>query len=93
MKVESHLSGCPALDDDEYSECRGCVPEPRRWIPVTDRLPERYTDVLVVCAGTIEVAQYVGLDPDNHWRWEDIESRDIPVTHWMPLPDPPKESV
>ena len=65
MKVESHLSGCPALDDDEYSECRGCVPEPRRWIPVTERLPEEGVPVMVFTdlkwgawAGGVSVATY-----------------------------------
>ena len=59
-----------------------------RWIPVTDRLPERFVYVLAMTDfGEAAVARlkgngrwYIGWDND---RYEGI-------THWMPLPEPPK---
>lgn len=72
--------------------------EERRWIPVTEQLPETDTCVLVrvngnphkyiTLKGAYELAEY---DPEGWilemWpEWMDAE-----VTHWMPLPKPPKE--
>lgn len=68
------------------------------WISIKDKLPEVNRDVLVYKGGFIgdlmNVYCYLGDD-----RWEDeygyfdtAESEGI--THWMPLPEPPKtESV
>ena len=56
-----------------------------RWIPVTERCPEKSGDYLVFddCRNL-----YV-----NEWhcllkKWQYDDSR---ITHWMPLPTPPKE--
>lgn len=54
------------------------------WIPVEERLPEVCDDVLVCSGARIDIGYYDGL-----W-WETYTTRDIP-THWMPLPQPPKE--
>ena len=61
-----------------------------RWIPVTERLPEHSGDYLVYSVGgnweqlsTIEIA-----------FWNDknfIVQSFFAVTHWMPLPEPPKD--
>jgi hypothetical protein len=62
----------------------------RRWIPVTERLPEDRVEVLVssgMFAPFIEVAFYDGL---FYSAW-DGETEIAAVTHWMPLPQPPEE--
>lgn len=62
----------------------------RRWIPVTERLPDDRVEVLVssgMFAPLIEVAFYDGL---FYSAW-DGETEIAAVTHWMPLPEPPKE--
>lgn len=58
-----------------------------RWIPVTERCPEKSGDYLVFddCRNL-----YV-----NEWhcllkKWQYDDSR---ITHWMPLPEPPKEET
>lgn len=67
--------------------------EQRRWIPVTERLPQNYTSVLVYLPGespfpTVHEA-YIGCDGEWHCSIVyGIENED--VTHWMPLPEPPK---
>lgn len=68
--------------------------EERRWIPVTERLPERTFpphDVLVYHnLGN-------GMFVDKAWfsneqnSWHSLFGVKLKVTHWMPLPEPPKE--
>lgn len=64
--------------------------EERRWIPVTERLPENIANrVLVVCerSNGVFYAHY------EKPFWINLET-DKPfistVTHWMPLPEPPE---
>ena len=57
-----------------------------RWIPVAERLPEPYTWVLV-SAEKHEVAFDAFYDGA---QWKDAVLNGLIVTHWMPLPEPPK---
>ena len=59
--------------------------EERRWIPVTERFPEYGQEVLVYTGNILKpiVMEYTFWRKDyDTWRH---------VTHWMPLPKPPKE--
>lgn len=67
-----------------------------KWIPVTERLPEHEygesTSVLTVdLYGVMRVTYFDG----GNWCWQSGEAltttRVAPITHWMPLPEPPKE--
>ena len=55
-----------------------------KWIPVTERLPEKDTRV-IVCASLPEGVHSDFIYEDGHWFVS------IGVTHWMPFPEPPKE--
>ena len=63
----------------------------QKWIPVTERLPERYDFVLIA---TIDktVGEAV-LNGDRHFYGVNTDeyAEQLCVTHWMPLPEPPKE--
>lgn len=71
-----------------------------QWISVKDRLPEDSDEfVLVIATGIInrnrslinafELACYY---TGEGWILENYpECKNIKVTHWMPLPEPPKE--
>ena len=63
-----------------------------RWIPVTERLPEGEKDVLVwISVGETPIVAYdVDCYNEHAKRWVCFENN---VTHWMPLPDPPKEEA
>ena len=67
----------------------------RRWIPVTERLPEDRSDVLVVAYWRERWGAYMGWCAPERAAWSvhvGIGDRsDIAVTHWMPLPEPPEE--
>ena len=63
-----------------------------KWIPVTERLPEPWKWILCYCeAGNIEMLRY----DDFMEEWGSINInrayKKEYVTHWMPLPEPPKE--
>lgn len=62
----------------------------QEWISVEDRLPEDDASYLVWASdcGESEVALYYG---DGEWLTEDLENLTRFVTHWMPLPEHPKE--
>lgn len=66
----------------------------RRWIPVSERLPER--GELVLTANKFDGVNYSYLTNSGDWysanniRY-DSWTRESYVTHWMPLPKPPEE--
>lgn len=86
------IDGAPAAD----------VEPKRKWIPVTERLPEQEGRYLVVHPIHNRfpwiTVMYFGV-PDGYDKGicfyiADDEWGDSPcdcVTHWMPLPEPPKE--
>ena len=56
-----------------------------KWIPVTERLPEVGADILVCHKnGFVATNAWLG----THWWFKDDKNT---ITHWMPLPEPPKE--
>ena len=60
-----------------------------RWIPVEERLPEDDEMYLVYTTeNTCAVYRYWG---DGEWETEWGEDASHDITHWMPLPEPPKE--
>lgn len=74
----------------EYHQLCAEALERSRWIPVTERLPEEGVRVLVRLDGDKPPIGEPRMDTDRvvdgRWvRWFDL------VTHWMPLPNKPKE--
>ena len=67
--------------------------EERRWIPVTERMPDENNRwVLCLCvSGAIEVLKF----DYTMWNWDAQNPgrcyMENYVTHWMPLPELPKE--
>lgn len=77
------------------------------WISVKDRLPECGEKVLLIAHGWEDTTVYIGrlehMNPETSWLtgitskesewciqgWSYL--REPIVTHWMPLPEPPKE--
>ena len=67
----------------------------QEWIPVDDRLPEYsndgFADAVLVTDGFVQhMAYFVG----GEWRFAESGEIKEPmwyrITHWMPLPNPPK---
>ena len=67
------------------------------WIPVTERLP-KYGD-WVLGIGTkkgYHVCEYRGITHfpySGNIPWFSAKGRSVNITHWMPLPIPPKEET
>lgn len=68
-----------------------------RWISVEDRLPETDDRVLVwYCDKDGDFFPAVGRYGEKEERWiTDVDDNDhawppVKITHWMPLPEPPK---
>lgn len=73
--------------------------EPQRWIPCSERLPEKAEGQYWVCTNTGYQCQcrwtddVYGLGSNGEWAWKIF---DIPqyshVVAWRPLPEPYKEA-
>lgn len=82
---------------------RDALDKRTKWISVEERLPEHGTDVLVLTApGTLSLGQNCVVAEYIHPRMEKSgvfinfyagydDKNILAVTHWMPLPEPPKE--
>lgn len=63
-----------------------------KWISVEDRLPEKIaTGCLVYADGWTQVADWTHDKYGNDWWFYVDGEYDPEITHWMPLPEPPKE--
>ena len=81
--LQEIIAGMPTID-----------PVKQEWISVKDRLPERTLpphDVLVYhdlnCGMFVDRAWY----SYDMGKWCSVLGMKLKVTHWMPLPEPPKE--
>lgn len=69
-----------------------------KWISVAERLPEEWKTVLTFQPtttddrGIIQTCVYIGIPGKWRQAWNH-ELLKLPVTHWMPLPEPPKEET
>lgn len=59
------------------------------WISVIEREPETGGNVLVF-DGSFHIAYFRPEQAIHHYRY-DCDTYDVTPTHWMPLPEPPKE--
>lgn len=69
----------------------------RKWIPVTERLPEYMENVLITDGvfsgmGWRDWYDYRGTKPrEDYWIAPSTNVNELNITHWMPLPEPPKD--
>ena len=64
------------------------------WISIKDRLPERNKEVLLYCTwhSCDSSHIYIGYKTAKKWKFSKTEKlTGWIVTHWMPLPDKPKD--
>lgn len=77
---------------EELEQELATLREQQRWIPVTERLPEALEIVLTICVDrrkNSEIHRRINCcDAIGEWL---LTPPLYAVTHWMPLPEPPKE--
>ena len=80
-------------EDNEIETLQARIPQ---WISVKDRLPEDGTRVMAYVNGWHEVAWHRKSIREWQFRDEIAFNNETNtyglVTHWMPLPEPPKEN-
>ena len=64
-----------------------------KWIPVSERLPEVGKRVLFSYRGYIKKQPRIFIGWYNGKQWDSLFATEYDVTHWMPLPEPPKEET
>lgn len=89
LTVPMHmLLDCTTLQDERRQWCVGGF----AWVPCSERMPDENVTVLVLRYGaTPELAQY---ELGDWWYIDKLPDGSgvvDGVTHWMPLPAPPKE--
>lgn len=88
-----------SMSTEEYSQFCDEVDQQVRgdgWISVKERLPEKNVAVIVhISSGDIDVRVLGICDDDPNGLWYCYKGADEPlrfnkVTHWRPLPEPPR---
>lgn len=60
------------------------------WISVDDEMPDGYLPVLAVNQkGSIRICEYAFYE-EEWWKMPSCKPVVTTITHWMPLPKPPK---
>lgn len=95
------------LNDFEHSQCAKLLEEigrlraeleqvkAERWVPVSEEMPVAKQAVLICyCGNVIPAVRDMSILHRGWWSTVDLicypENK---VTHWMPLPEPPKEAT
>lgn len=107
LQRQAFLAGYKAAQDQFRSTTGGAGDKltPTGWISVKDRLPEMYEEVIVAVPFVFEdengptnqkgcavVTSRLVEDPQGaKWNIHIEEKWVNHITHWMPLPAPPKE--
>ena len=106
LKTSPKRDGCIAIEDlANHLIANGVTVQ--EWIPVTEKLPEQDKEVLLIVHGWKDRLYYTGClhrqEAERSWLtgieskasdwkiWGFSYLRDPSVTHWMPMPHPPKE--
>ena len=93
----TQLCTCYGIVRAQINLLKSSVP---KWTCVEERLPEQFVCVFATDGEDVGIAAFQGFIDDypvwsNAWNLEYIEDQYdedfLPVTHWMPLPTPPKE--
>jgi hypothetical protein len=69
--------------------------EQPQWISVEERLPTPFVSVLVYMPGErpLPTVHEGFLAREGMWYANHFDREPLEITHWMPLPEPPKEEV
>ena len=78
---------CKAMTEEHNKAAR--LTWEYRWIPVTERMPSLNTPVLATDGIEVDISWMYGVPP--RWITSYTAIDEDKLTHWMPLPQTPKE--
>ena len=81
------LAAAPQLPDSDPATVPG------KWIPVSERMPDVGDIVLTAMGGSVNVGEMERSGANYRYFTSVISGRELPVTHWMPLPAAPQEAI
>ncbi|EPJ0506706.1 DUF551 domain-containing protein [Klebsiella variicola] len=79
------LAADPQLPDSDPATVPG------KWIPVSEQMPEVGDIVLTAMGGVVNVGETECSAANCRFFTSVISGRELPATHWMPLPAAPQE--
>ncbi|MEA4725383.1 DUF551 domain-containing protein [Klebsiella pneumoniae] len=80
--ISEYEAMCATVNSDEW---------PQRWIPVSEQMPEVGDIVLTAMGGVVNVGETECSAANCRFFTSVISGRELPATHWMPLPAAPQE--
>ncbi|HGP7671342.1 TPA: DUF551 domain-containing protein [Klebsiella pneumoniae] len=83
--IDSTLAAAPQLPGSDPATVPG------KWIPVSEQMPEVGDIVLTAMGGVVNVGETECSAANCRFFTSVISGRELPATHWMPLPAAPKE--
>lgn len=100
-RANDHRNACtgsnkPGQEGSAYpaspqSPCSEPATVPGKWIPVSERMPEIGDIVLTAMGGVVNVGEMECSAANCLFFTSVISGRELPATHWMPLPAAPQE--
>jgi hypothetical protein len=86
LKAKATVCAIKLLEKETISPTLDLAP---KWISVKDRLPEEEKEVLCYLGNALGKGIVVAFRRHGDWYFDGWKCPT--VTHWMPLPEPPKE--
>lgn len=83
--IDSTLAAAPQSPGSEPATVPG------KWIPVSERMPEVGDIVLTAMGGSVNIGEMECSAANCRFFTSVISGRELPATHWMPLPAAPQE--
>ncbi|MDK1845525.1 MULTISPECIES: DUF551 domain-containing protein [unclassified Klebsiella] len=89
-RIVRELAAAPH-DTPALNSVQSVVTVPGKWIPVSEQMPEVGDIVLTAMGGVVNVGETECSAANCRFFTSVISGRELPATHWMPLPAAPKE--